>query len=113
MSKLALKGNTAFLILGIVTKNDMYGYQIIKQLKENSNGIFTFKEGTLYPILHSLEIEGFLSSYWKEIDNMNRKYYTITKSGKKKFKILKDEWQNYKKAVDNIVGGVNFDNVKE
>lgn len=98
------KGSTALLVLSVLSQEDMYGYQIIKSLESKSNQIFSLKEGTLYPILHSLEKDGFLESYW---ENMNggrrRKYYKITISGKKQLKEQKEEWLLFSSAVNNIV----------
>ena len=50
-----LKGNTDTLLLALLEKEAMYGYQIVKEVDERSSGYFAFKEGTLYPTLHRLE----------------------------------------------------------
>ena len=49
-----LKGSTNLLVLSLLEKENMYGYQMIKKMQEQSNNLFEFQEGTLYPILHSL-----------------------------------------------------------
>ena len=64
----------------------MYGYQMIKKIQEQSNNLFEFQEGTLYPILHSLEEKGLITSYWDETGSKKRKYYSITKKGKEQLK---------------------------
>lgn len=59
-----------------------YGYQIIERLKANSGGNLVLKEGTVYPILHSLEAYDLVSAEWKESDSgPPRKYYRITPQG--------------------------------
>ncbi|MCD1293926.1 PadR family transcriptional regulator [Methanocella sp. CWC-04] len=58
---------------------EMYGYDIIKSLKENGLNV---EEGTLYPILRRLEDEGLLSSRWETVGPRPRKYYIITDKGK-------------------------------
>ncbi|MFQ7118695.1 MAG: PadR family transcriptional regulator [Intestinibacter sp.] len=50
MNKELIKGSTITLILNELSKEPMYGYKIIKEIEEKSNGVFIFKEGTLYPI---------------------------------------------------------------
>lgn len=84
----------------------MYGYEIIKEMDRKSNGIFEFKEGTLYPLLHGLESKGFLESYWdKGQGNRKRKYYSITSKGEKYIKAKKEEWNVFSKTVNRIIGG--------
>ncbi len=66
INKELLKGSTTILILSLLNRKNMYGYEMIKEIEERSKGIFSFKEGTLYPILHSLENENFIEAYWDE-----------------------------------------------
>ena len=61
ISKELIKGSTALLVLSVIAGKEMYGYQIIRELESLSEEVFSLNEGTLYPILHSLEKEGFLS----------------------------------------------------
>lgn len=75
ISKELIKGSTAMLVMSVLKKNDMYGYKIIKELELQSESVFELKEGTLYPILHALEEENLLESYWEEFDGRKRKYY--------------------------------------
>ena len=78
VSKELIKGSTSLLVMSVLKGKDLYGYRIIKELEIRSENAFEFKEGTLYPILHALEKEGFLESYWDEIDGRKRKYYHLT-----------------------------------
>ena len=110
ISKELLKGSTKMLILEMVKDENMYGYQMIKKLKEKSNNVFEFKEGTLYPILHSLEEEGLISSYWDETTAKKRKYYAITTKGKKSLKEKNEEWKIFSESVNRVIGGVSFAN---
>ncbi|HIT72657.1 MAG TPA: helix-turn-helix transcriptional regulator [Candidatus Fimicola cottocaccae] len=105
-----LKGSTNMIILNLLEKQDMYGYQIIKVLEQKSENIFEFKEGTLYPILHSLEEKNYINSYWDETGSKKRKYYTITKKGKAKLKEKKEEWNLFSNGINKLIGGVNFAN---
>lgn len=110
ISKELLKGSTSMLVLNLLADKNMYGYQMIKELKEKSENVFELKEGTLYPILHSLEENNFISSYWDETTGKKRKYYSITKEGKKHLKERKDEWKIFSNGINSVLGGVSFAN---
>ena len=84
----------------------MYGYQIIKEIELRSEKVFSFKEGTLYPILHTFEKDGFVKSYWDESEQgRKRKYYKITKKGLKALNDSRKEWENYSSAVGKVING--------
>jgi len=72
--------------------------------------VFELKEGTLYPILHGLEEEGVITSYWDETTAKKRKYYAITEKGKKQLKDKKEEWNLFSKGIAKVIGGVSFAN---
>ncbi len=103
VSKELLKGSTDLLVLSLIEKEPMYGYQMIKELSLKSQDIFVLQEGTLYPILHSLEEKNYISSYWDETGAKKRKYYTITKDGKKHLKEKKEEWKTYSYGINNVI----------
>ena len=103
ISKELLKGSTPIMVMSVLKGKDMYGYIIIKELQKRSEDVFVLKEGTLYPILHALEKEGYLESYWEEFDNRKRKYYNLTRKGEKKKKKKKEEWQVYSKTVGKVL----------
>lgn len=110
INKELMKGSTSILILSLLEKEDMYGYQITQTLKKASENIFELKEGTLYPMLHGLENEKAIESFWFDAENgKRRKYYKITKEGKKLLKHKREEWQTYTKAVNSVIGGVCFE----
>ena len=108
-SRELLKGSTDLLVLSILENEKMYGYQMIKQLKLKSENVFEFQEGTLYPILHKLEEKGWILSYWDVIGGKKRKYYSITKDGKKQWKSKKEEWQIFSTSMNQIIGGALFE----
>ena len=86
VNKNMVSGNTAMLILKLISEKDMYGYEMIDTLRGKSKNVFELKAGTLYPLLHGLEEKGFVESYEKEAVGKIRKYYHITRSGKKELK---------------------------
>ena len=103
INKELMKGSTAMLVLSIISKDDMYGYKIVKELESRSENVFSMKEGTLYPLLHALEEEGFVESYWQEYAGRNRKYYHITHRGKTALKEKKEEFEAYSVAVGKVL----------
>lgn len=104
VNKELLKGSTVILVLSLLEEEPMYGYQMIKEIEKKSGGIFNFKEGTLYPILHSLEADGLIESYWGEGQgSRQRKYYRITSEGSNTFKEKQEEWVAFSSGVDRIL----------
>lgn len=98
------KGTLPTLILEALAQNPSHGYLIAQRIKERSQGVLDFKEGTLYPALHKLEREGLVESYEGVEKGRPRRYYRITKSGR--VALVKDraEWRELSKAVTVILG---------
>lgn len=95
---------TAMMILRLLKEEDMYGYQMIKELEERSEHIFSLKEGTLYPILHNLEKDGAIESFQKAAETGRmRKYYHLTKKGSKALLAKKSEWDTFQGAVNKVM----------
>jgi DNA-binding PadR family transcriptional regulator len=103
VDKSLISGSTSMLLLRLLEEKDMYGYEMIETLEKKSNNVFTLKVGTLYPLLHSLEEKNYLKSYESEANGKTRKYYSITKEGKKYLKSKKEEWNEYQTAVANVL----------
>lgn len=103
IDKSLISGSTSMLILRLLEDKDMYGYEMIETLEKKSDNIFTLKAGTLYPLLHSLEEKKYLTAYEDEAGGKIRKYYSLTKEGRKYLKAKKDEWQEYQSAVTNVL----------
>ncbi len=108
VSKELLKGSTSMMVLNLLSNSNMYGYEMIKTLSEKSQNVFELKEGTLYPILHSLEEKNLITSYWDETSGKKRKYYSITKEGKKHLEDKKAEWKVFSNGINAVLGGVSF-----
>jgi PadR family transcriptional regulator PadR len=98
------KGSTLLLILKILSEQDGYGYQIVKELENKSDNAFLLKEGTLYPILHALESKELIESYWEDSDSLRkRKYYHITKQGQDHLKEKQREWDYFTASVNKVL----------
>jgi DNA-binding PadR family transcriptional regulator len=99
-----LKGNTETLLLSLLINQPMYGYQIIKELKERSQGYFRFKEGTLYPALHRLEAAGLVRGSWERLPSgKERRYYYLTDKGRKLLEEMVAEWRGFSAAVNLVM----------
>ncbi|WP_141503626.1 PadR family transcriptional regulator [Paenibacillus luteus] len=104
INKELMKGSTVILILTLLERKEMYGYEMTKEIERSSSGVFTFKEGTLYPILHTLELEKLVESYWHEEGGRKRKYYRITERGRGQLEEKKQEWTLFRTTVDRVIG---------
>ena len=103
VDKSLLTGSMTMLILKLLSEKDMYGYEMIDTLRKKSQNVFELKAGTLYPLLHGLEEKGMLKVYEQEFLGKTRKYYSITKEGKKLLKSKTDEWNVYSGAIMNVL----------
>ena len=89
------KGVLDMLVLKLLSKEEMYGYQLISELKLKSGERFFLKEGTLYPILYRLDDDGLVKSFWKQTEGKGvpRKYYEITSEGQDTLKEITQLWR--------------------
>ncbi len=107
IEKSLLSGSTTMLVLSLLRSGDKYGYEMVEELAKRSDDTFQLKEGTLYPLLHSLEKEGFVRSYTKEAPNgRERKYYRLTDSGLKQLEHKQEQWRLFSEKVNAVLGTV-------
>ena len=72
------------LVISLLKEGPMHGYEMCQVIEERSAGFFTFKHGTLYPLLHRLEKQGVLTSEWGEMESGKpRRYYRLTRAGER------------------------------
>ena len=109
IDKSLMSGSTTLLlVLSLLAREEMYGYQMITELARRSDHAFELKEGTLYPILHALEAERLVTVREKEAETGRvRKYYRITKKGMKALEEKKEEWRLFTKKVNDMVCGTS------
>lgn len=98
------KGILEVVVLKVILKQEMYGYQIVTELNQKSN-CFQIKEGTLYPILYRLEDEGLIESRWEhtELRGKPKKYYCITSSGQETLVRATEQWKEFCHDVNDIL----------
>ena len=106
-----LSGSLGLMILHLLDESDMYGYQMVKELAARSEQAFEMKEGTLYPLLHTMEREGWVEAYSLQGDNGRlRKYYRLTDGGRGVLASKRAEWQYFTRSVNKVIGGEAFAN---
>jgi PadR family transcriptional regulator PadR len=106
IDKTLLSGSTAMLIMKLLEKQDMYGYQMIEQLKLRSDSTFELKAGTLYPLLHTLEQKGYICAKEASADSVHpRRYYHLTDDGHLALWEKQSQWEMYAAAVKKVLSG--------
>jgi PadR family transcriptional regulator PadR len=85
------------IVLAILAEEDSYGYAILQRVRELSGGQMAWTDGMLYPVLHRLERQGYVSARWESAETgRRRKYYQITSQGRAQLAEERRQWQ----AVD-------------
>jgi len=100
-----LNGVPELLVLRLLARRAMYGYEIVKEIQLQTRDALTFGEGCIYPYLHYLEAEKQLRSKRREVEGRSRNYYELTVRGKKRLAALETEWSRVTEAVAAVRGG--------
>jgi PadR family transcriptional regulator PadR len=102
-----VQGTLDMLILKIVALEPAHGWAIAQRIKQMSGDVLQVGQGALYPALHKLEQNGWITSEWAVSDNNRRaKYYTLTKAGRKALDHEAAEWERLAAAISTIVRAV-------
>ncbi|MBO5869018.1 MAG: helix-turn-helix transcriptional regulator [Oscillospiraceae bacterium] len=105
VEKSLLSGSTPMLILSLLKDGDKYGYEMVDELARRSDETFELKEGTLYPLLHTLEKNKYVRSYTKEgPGGRERRYYTLTEEGRRQLEHKTQEWKLFSEKVNAVLG---------
>lgn len=103
-SKELLKGTLKTIILQLLSDNGkMYGYEITQRVKELSEGELQLTEGALYPTLHKLEAEGFLSTEKVKVGGRMRKYYRLTPVGRTDAFRKTNEFRSFTAMMEKVL----------
>lgn len=101
-----VSGSMGMLVMKLLEKGDLYGYQMIEELKLRSNNTFHLKAGSLYPLLHGLEEKGYVTAYEREAAaGKPRRYYHLTKEGHAALREKETSWNVYAAAVQRVMNG--------
>lgn len=98
------KGCLEPILLRLLKDNGrMYGYQMTQMVKEITKGELNITEGALYPLLHKMEEQGIVETETEMNGNRMRKYYSLTKAGKKQTALAMDEMRAFMQSLEFIV----------
>jgi transcriptional regulator len=99
-----LQGTLDMLILKTLQWGSQHGYGIIQAIRVSSNEALQVETGSLYPALHRLERQGWLSAEWKQTEsNQRAKYYRLTAAGKKQLVAEHERWTKFSSAIAGIM----------
>jgi DNA-binding PadR family transcriptional regulator len=101
------RGEFGLLILGLLGRREMYGYEIVAELRRTTDGAIDLPEGTVYPALRRLERDGLIGGRWVEAGSAapRRRYYRLTLDGERALASGRADWLRFKAAADTILGG--------
>ncbi len=99
-----MSGVPELLILQLLAREEMYGYEIVKAVRVVTGEAIALGEGVIYPVLHSLERNGALKAKRKPVNGRTRVYYSVTSKGRKRFEKLNQEWDRVSGGIQSALG---------
>ena len=104
------RGIMSLVILALLKKEDMYGYQLVQETTNISNGLIVTQEGSLYPVLYKLLDQGLISDKRTRVGKrMTRIYYHLEPTGEMKLQQLIQEFNDITTGVSMIIGGIKHE----
>ena len=101
-----LKGIAPVVVLEILSRGPMYGYELSQAIEQRSSDILTLGKGTLYPLLYNLEAKKLVKGRWEEADSgRKRRYYSITSKGKGELAKQKAQLKELTAGLNIVFGG--------
>jgi PadR family transcriptional regulator PadR len=100
-----LNGVPELLVLRLLSRRAMYGYELVRAIEQTSNEVFEFGEGCIYPVLHRLEKDAHLESRREVVGGRSRVVYRVTAQGRKRLESQAATWQRIAGAVEQILQG--------
>ena len=107
-----LNGVPELIVLELLGRRPMYGYELVQAIQAESGGVLAFGEGCIYPLLHKLEARGDLASRRLDVGGRSRVVYRVTPKGSKQFANLAAKWAAVVAAVSNILQGGKHERAK-
>ena len=100
-----LRGNVPTLVLSALAGGPQHGYAIAQEINTRTGNALKFKQGTLYPVLHTLEREGLVSGEWRhDAGARPRLVYAITEAGRAELLRRVQAWKTFAHAMDTMIG---------
>lgn len=99
-----VQGTLDLLLLKILALEPMNGWAVSQRLRQLSSEVLQVSDGSLYPALHKLEQEGWVTAEWRASENNRRaKFYSLTRAGRKQLEIETGNWQRLSAAITQVV----------
>ena len=99
-----VQGTLPLLILRTVATGPNHGFAIARRIQQVSNDVLKVEEGSLYPALHRLEVQGWIDSEWRATENnRNAKYYRLTRAGRKQLEREAARWNAIADAIATVL----------
>jgi PadR family transcriptional regulator PadR len=100
-----MNGVPELLILRLLQQEEMYGYELVQAIREQTGDVVAVGEGVVYPVLHGLERDGALKSRRKTVNGRSRIYYSVTAAGSRRLASLAATWTNLTSAIGKVLKG--------
>jgi PadR family transcriptional regulator PadR len=94
-----MSGVPELLLLRLLQQREMYGYELVRSIRQVTGEAISLGEGVIYPVLHSLERNGSLKSKRKSVGGRTRVYYALTAKGRRRLAQLTDEWRRVQGGI--------------
>jgi PadR family transcriptional regulator len=95
-----LQGTLDLLILKTLSRGSLHGWAVSKRIQQLSDEVLSVQQGSLYPALHRLEQQGWISAEWKDTDlGRSAKFYSLTREGKQQLERELESWNRLSSAV--------------
>jgi PadR family transcriptional regulator PadR len=95
-----LQGTLDLLILNSLVAGELHGLGISRRIQQITRGTFVVKPGSLFPAVHRMEDEGWISAFWGDSENNRRaKFYRLTKAGRKQLEVETKRWDKISLAI--------------
>jgi len=99
-----VQGTLDLLLLKILALEPLHGWAISQRLKQISGDVLQVSDGSLYPALHKLEQEGWITAEWKATENNRRaKFYSLTRLGRRQLAKEAASWERLSNAITGVV----------
>jgi PadR family transcriptional regulator PadR len=99
------RGALELIVLHLLSGREAYGYEIVSELTNRTNGSLEVTDGTLYPVLYRLERAGLVAVRWETpARGVPRKYYRLTDEGRRELRMLRKEWMGFAQAMGELLG---------
>jgi len=103
-----MNGVPELLILRLLQQGEMYGYEIVQEIRSRTGSVVAVGEGVVYPVLHVLEREGALASKRRTVGGRSRIYYVVTPLGTRRLTVLSETWNQLAAAIQRLLKGGNL-----